>query len=102
MENREQAKALVREVLAEMVAQMVGTVPSNHPTEQWVSLSRAWKPLGYPSYNALYRDIQRGLFRQGKEFCDRRKPGAKIGRIQIDLIAVRKRLKEDPSTRRAV
>jgi hypothetical protein len=68
--------------------------------EQWVNLRDAWEPLGYPSYTALYRAIQSGLLREGKEVCDRRKPGAMIARWQIDLVAARKRLRQHPAQRR--
>lgn len=94
--DKSELKALIREVLIEML-QLAPVEQS-----QWVDLTRAWQPLGYPSYDALYKDVQRGLFRQGKEVCDRRKPGAKIARLQIDLAAARKRLQEDPSKRRGV
>jgi hypothetical protein len=99
-ENREELKGIVRELLAEMFAPIVGNQPE--PTEQWVPLQQAWQPLGYPSYDALYSDVHSGLFRQGKEVCDRRKPGAKIAKHQIDIVAARKRLKENPAMRRAV
>jgi hypothetical protein len=97
MADREELKGLIREVMAEMFASF-----QPEPTEQWLSLRQAWKPLGYPSYNALYGDVNSGLFRQGREVCDRRKPGAKIARLQIDIVAARKRLKQDPAMRRAV
>ncbi len=99
-QNHDEIEAIVRKVVAEMFAPLLGTQPE--PAEQWVSLTKAWKPLGYPSYDALYADVHSGLLRMGKEVCDRRKPGAKIARLQIDIVAARKRLKEDPSRRRAV
>jgi hypothetical protein len=99
-DNREELKTIVREVLAEMFAPIVGNQPEL--TEQWVSLRQAWKQLGYPSYGALYGDVHSGLFRKGKEVCDRRKPGAKIAKHQIDIVAARKRLKQDPAMRRSV
>lgn len=95
--DKAQIKAIVREVLIEMLVQ-----PTPIESPQWVDLKRALQPLGYPSYDALYKDVQRGLFRQGKEVCDRRKPGAKKAQWQIDLTAARKRLQEDPAKRRGV
>lgn len=100
MENREEMKSLIREVLAEMLGPVIGN--QAEPTERWVSLRQAWKPLGYPSYDALYADVQSGLLRLGKEVRDRRKPGAKIARYQIDVVAVSQRLKQDPAMRRSV
>lgn len=99
--NRDELKALIREVLSEMLAPVLG---SNQPapSERWIDLQSAWEQLGYPSYNALYKDVQFGLFREGKELCDRRKPGAKLARWQIDIIAARKRLRENPAKRRSV
>lgn len=94
--SRDEIKAIVREVLAEMLG-------LNNPVgEKWVNLREAWKPLGYPSYDALYKDVQAGLFRKGKELCDRRKPGARIARWQIDIAAARNRLRENPTKRRSV
>lgn len=100
--DRDELKQIVREVVWEMVAATMGVTQPESTTEQWVSLKSAWKPLGYPSYDALYKDVQSGLFRQGKELCDRRKPGARIARLQIDLVAARKRLRENPAKRRGV
>lgn len=93
--DRAEVKAIVREVLREMLE-------PQPESDQWCDLPKAWQPLGYPSYDALYKDVQRGLFRQGKETRDRRKPGAKLARLQIDLAAARKRLQEDPAKRRGV
>jgi hypothetical protein len=98
--SHDEIEAIVRRVVTEMFAPIVGNQPE--PTEQWVSLRQAWKTLGYPSYDALYSDVHSGLFRQGKEVCDRRKPEAKIAKHQIDIVAARKRLKQDPAMRRAV
>jgi hypothetical protein len=101
LQNHDEIEAIVRKVVAEMFAPLLGNQPE--PTEQWMSLRQAWKILGYPSYDALYGDVHNNvLFREGKEVCDRRKPGAKIARLQIDIVAARKRLKQDPSMRRAV
>lgn len=96
MINRSELKEIVRELLLEIIQS-----PSTEP-DQWLDLADAWQSLGYPSYGSLYKDVQSGLFRQGKEVCDRRKPGAKIARLQINLAAARKRLQEDPSKRRGV
>lgn len=101
MGDREQLKALVLEVLAEILAPVLGSV--QEPNEdRWVPLKDAWKPLGYSSYDALWRDTTSGIFRRGKELCDRRKPGSKKAVYQINLAKARKRLLEEPSKRRAV
>lgn len=97
--NRDEMKALMRELLIEI---LTGATEQSDEASRWTSLKEAWKPLGYPSYSALYKDVQGGLFRLGKELCDRRKPGAKIARLQIDLVSARKRLQQDPSKRRGV
>jgi hypothetical protein len=98
--DRDQIKALVREVLIEILLSSHSS--STGMSEEWVDLKKAWTRLGYPSYQALHRDVQQGLFRQKKELRDRRKPGAKIARWQIDIVAAGKRLKEEPSKRRSV
>ncbi len=90
----------IKEIIKEVLSEMLQLTPAD--SSQWLPLKSAWEPLGYPSYDALYKDVQRGLFRQGKEVCDRRKPGAKIARIQIDVIAARKRLAVDPAKRRGL
>ena len=99
--DRDLIRQIVRETIAEMFSPIVNTSQAE-PDQQWQNLKSAWEPLGYPSYSALYKDVRSGLFRQGKELCDRRKPGAKIARLQIDLIAARRRLRENPAKRRGV
>ncbi len=101
MSDREELKVLIREVLAEIFAPTLGHAQLE-PQSRWSSLKEAWEPLGYPSYSALYKDVKCGLFRVGKELCNRRKPGAKIARHQIDMAAARRRLAQDPSKRRGV
>jgi hypothetical protein len=98
--DRDQIKAIVREILTEILLSTHSS--STGMSEEWVDLKKAWNRLGYPSYQSLHRDVQRGLFRQKKELRDRRKPGAKNARWQIDIVAAGKRLKEDPSKRRSV
>jgi hypothetical protein len=99
--HREEIKEIVRKVMIEMFVPVLNLEQAD-PGEDWVDLRNAWKPLGYPSYSALYKAVQSGLLREGKELCDRRKPGAQIARWQVDLIAARKRLRQDSSKRRAV
>lgn len=95
--ERSEIKKIVREVLLELLQPQILA-----ESDQWLDLVDAWETLGYPSYGALYKDVQAGLFRKGKEVCDRRKPGAKKARLQINPAAARKRLQEDPSKRRGV
>ena len=92
-------RAIVREELQKIFA---GLTTSQATTDRWVSLKEAVGPLGYPSYTALHKDVQAGIFRIGKEVRDRRKSGAKIARLQINLPRTHKRLLEDPASRRAV
>jgi hypothetical protein len=96
-DNREELKTIVREVLAEML----GVSAASQQTG-WVSLKDAVSPLGYPSYKALHKDVAAGLFRLGQEVRDRRKAGAKLARLQINLERAQKRLMEDAANRRAV
>lgn len=99
--NREEVKSIVREVVLEILASVLtGSQPEN--SEGWVDVHKAWESLGYPSYNALSKAIQSGLLREGKEIRDRRKPGARIARWQVNLAAAQKRLLQDPSKRRGV
>ena len=98
-ETVHEIRSIVREFLIELLSP--GAL-SQDAGEQWLGLNKAWIPLGYPSYQALHRDVHGGLFRTGKELRDRRKPGAKIARWQIDIIAAGRRLKQDPSKRRSV
>lgn len=97
--NREEIRGIVREVIWEIFYPFADS-SNKQPKEQWVNLKNAWEPLGYPSYTALYRAVQSGLLREGKEVCDRRKPGAMIARWQVDLVAARKRLRQHPAQRR--
>jgi len=97
--TRDEIQSIVRETLIDLLCP--GSLSQN-AAEQWMGLDKAWTPLGYPSYQALHRDVKQGLFRLGKELRDRRKPGAKIARWQIDITAAGRRLKQDPSKRRSV
>jgi hypothetical protein len=96
-EDRSQIKEIIREVLAEMIAAPIG--PSRGG---WVSLKDAVLPLGYPSYKALHKDVCAGVFRMDKEVRDRRKPGAKLARLQINIEAAQRRLGEAPANRRSI
>ena len=100
-QNEAQIKRIVLEVLRDLIIASSQDENSTAP-DKWVDLQKAWKVLGYPSYGALYKAISSGLLRQGVEVRDRRKPGARIARWQVNLAAVQKRLKSDPSTRRVV
>jgi hypothetical protein len=97
MSDRDAIKQIVREVLGELLQASTGTQQTG-----WVALKDAVAPLGYPSYKALHKDVASGVFRSGKEIRDRRKPGAKMARLQINLDRAQKRLMEDPANRRAV
>lgn len=98
----EEVRQIARSEILKLLSEMTAAASTPQTDSQWIGLKKAWKPLGYPSYDALYKDVEAGLFRSGKELCDRRKPGAKIARWQIDLVAARKRLAEDPSKRRRI
>lgn len=95
--NREEVKAIVREVLTELL--LGQQAPESQA--QWVDLREAWQLLGYPSYGSLYKAVQAGLLREGKEVCDRRLPGAKIARWQVNLPQARVRLTQQAKKRRA-
>ncbi len=99
MTDRQELKKLMRELLIELAT---GATQQPDETAQWVSLQEAWQPLGYPSYTALYKSVHLGVLRMGKEVRDRRSPGAKIARLQIDITAAHRRLSQDPSKRRGV
>ena len=92
-------RAIVREELQKIFA---GLTTSQATTDRWVAFKDAVEPLGYPSYGALHKDVASGVFRMSKEIRDRRKPGAKIARLQINIQRAQKRLLEDPANRRAV
>jgi hypothetical protein len=95
--TRDELKAAIREVLSEMLGASVSQTPTG-----WVALKDAVIPLGYPSYKAIHKDVGAGMFRMGQEIRDRRKPGAKLARLQINLEKAQKRLTEHHANRRAV
>jgi hypothetical protein len=95
--TRDELKAAIREVLGEMLGASVNQTPTG-----WVALKDAVLPLGYPSYKAIHKDVSSGMFRMGQEIRDRRKPGAKLARLQINLEKAQKRLTEHHANRRAV
>ena len=94
----DEVRAIVREELQRI---FVGSTEPTAP-DRWVSLKDAVVSLGYPSYGAIHKDVRAGVFRMGKEIRDRRKPGAKQARLQINVQRAQKRLLEDPANRRAV
>jgi hypothetical protein len=95
--TRDELKVAIREVMAEMLGISTGQQQTG-----WVALKDAVIPLGYPSYKAIHKDIASGMFRMGQEIRDRRKPGAKLARLQINLEKAQKRLTEHHANRRAV
>ncbi|WOB45498.1 hypothetical protein HNI00_21950 [Thermoleptolyngbya oregonensis NK1-22] len=95
--HREEIKALIREVLAEVFSEKL---PVSDDGLQ--DTRTAWKTLGYPSYDAMYKDVRAGLLREGKEVLDRRKPGAKIARWVVDIAAAKARLAQPPDQRRSI
>jgi hypothetical protein len=97
--SHDDIRKIVRDELIKMFASLT-TEPTT--PNRWVALKDAVVPLGYPSYSALHKDVSAGVFRMGDEIRDRRKPGAKIARLQINLQQAQKRLSEDPSIRRGV
>jgi len=92
--SQSELKEIVREILIELLG---GIKPDE--SERWVDLDNAWKTLGFPSYNACYKSVQSGLFREGKEIRDRRKPGAKIAKWQINIALANKRLMQQGEKR---
>lgn len=94
--NEQEIRAIVR---AEIISIFTG---QSSAEAGFTDIRKAWEPLGYPSYNAIYKDVKAGLLRPGKEVFDRRKPGAKLARWVVDIEAAKKRLREDPNRRRSV
>ena len=64
-------------------------------------IAKAAKILGYPSPQAVYKDIRGGLLRVGHEVEDRRRPGKEKPRYYINIEAAKQRLQSDPARRRA-
>ncbi|MBW4441896.1 MAG: hypothetical protein KME10_11795 [Plectolyngbya sp. WJT66-NPBG17] len=85
------SKSELKEIVREILIELLGGVQASE-LDQWLDLREAWGRLGYPSYTACYKAVQAGLFREGKEIRDRRKPGAKIAKWQINIALANKRL----------
>lgn len=69
---------------------------------EWFNLTEAWEQLGYSSYASLWAAARSGLFREGKELRDRRRPGSKRARWQIDIPAAQTRLNTPHDKRSAL
>jgi hypothetical protein len=95
--DRGDLKVLIQEVLAEMLG-----MSDQKNQAGWVALKDAVPILGYPSYKALHKDVDAGLLRRGTEVRDRRKPGAKLARLQINIELAQRRLGESPANRRSI
>lgn len=97
-------RAILKSIILEILTEVLTGNSVNPSTDRggWVDLKSAVDPLGYPSYKSLYGDVVAGLLRDGKEIRDRRKPGAKISRYQINIEAAQKRLSESHDRRRSV
>jgi len=95
--TEEQLRALIRSVLQEMLAPVVGQ-PS--PQVNVLPLRRAFKTLGYHSYDQIYEDVNSGLLRIGHEIEDRRRPGVEKRRLYVNVEAAKKRLAALPDKRR--
>ncbi|MEP0918964.1 hypothetical protein NC981_19205 [Leptolyngbya sp. DQ-M1] len=92
--SRAEIKELIREVFLEMCG---GVQPDT--SKQWLDLEQAWERLGFPSYHACYKAVQSGLFREGKEVRDRRRPGARRAKWQVNIALANKRLTQDGEKR---
>lgn len=102
MLTRDEIRTIVREEVLKIFATLVSTTGEPSKPDRWVDLKEAVTALGYPSYASLHKDCRAGVFRLGKEIRDRRKPGAKMARLQINIQRAQKRLLEDPANRRVV
>lgn len=90
----------VKQELRELLGIALSPAQDAQPSSDWVDVNVAREQLGYPSNDALYRDVRDGLFRSGKEVRDRRRKGSVKPRYQFNLPACHSRLATDPSRRR--
>jgi hypothetical protein len=90
----------VRQTLAQLLGPLVSQQPQ--PQAEWLDLKDAFALLGLPSVKALRDAIRDGLLRTGHEVRDRRKPGAKHARYQVNLALSQVRLNSTPNKRRPV
>ncbi len=73
--THDEIRAIVREVLAEVLAPLLGQ-HQEPKTDEWRDITDAWEPLGYPSYHAC-----RGPFRaESSEWARNYAIGAKMAR----------------------
>ena len=52
--TKDEIQSIVRETLIDLLCP--GSLSQN-AAEQWMGLDKAWTPLGYPSYQALHKDV---------------------------------------------
>lgn len=88
-------KRAIKEVLAEMIG-----YPKPGKERKYYPTSQAWRMLGYSSAKELYRAIDAGLFRLGKEFQDRRKPQGIYPKYYFNIEKCLQRLDQLPEKRK--
>ena len=98
----QQIEALIESVVKRELRKLLTPLVEQESHDEWVGSKEAFKLLGFPSEQALYSAVRTGLFRLGKEVCDRRLPGRKKPRYQFNLAKCQKRLETDPDKRKVV
>lgn len=88
-------KRILKPVLVDILLES-----DNQSGPSTVPIAEAAKILGYPSPQAVYKDISGGLLRVGHEVEDRRRPGREKPRYYINIEAAKQRLRSDPARRR--
>lgn len=66
---------------------------------QTLPLSKAWKQLGYASYQSCHHRIQSGHYRIGIEYEDRRSPDSSKPALYLNIPECRVRDKQNPAKR---
>lgn len=94
------SKNQLRQVVREILAEMLGVQTFLTHQRKIYPTSKAWRELGYDCQQQLYEAVSCGLLRVGYEVEDRRKPQSQLPRYYFDIEFCQKRLKELPEKRK--
>jgi hypothetical protein len=95
-EDKHELRLMIREEVESAIAQLTET---NSP--QYLPTRKAAETLGYKNVQTLYRAVESGLLRIGKEVQDRRNPNSVNANYYFDIPACQKRLQMVPEKRKS-
>ncbi|MFB6277440.1 MAG: hypothetical protein ABEI32_14985 [Halothece sp.] len=97
-EDKHELRQMIRQEIESALEQIK---PEQTSQPQYLPTRKAAQALGYTNVQPLYRAIENGLFRIGKEVQDRRNPHSCYSNYYFNIPACQKRLNSLPEKRKS-